>query len=122
MSHLVLLPSLYEVACLGNGGRGSLHIGEKRMAGSVLREGRYQRLVEKDYNCMLIVYIFSICELGVLFTVVLRCKCCSVSEHTTVAVVCMITLRNTCTEAEFLDIIGTKVLRVFLLAIHSLLY
>jgi hypothetical protein len=27
-----------------------------------------------------------------------------------------------CTEAEFLDIIGTKVLRVFLLAIHSHLY
>jgi hypothetical protein len=29
---------------------------------------------------------------------------------------------NICTEAEFLDIIGIKVLSVFLLAIHSHLY
>jgi hypothetical protein len=30
--------------------------------------------------------------------------------------------RETSAEAEFLDVIGTKVLRVFLLAIHSQLY
>ena len=30
--------------------------------------------------------------------------------------------QSRCTEAEFLDVIGTKVFRVFLLAIHSHLY
>ncbi len=32
------------------------------------------------------------------------------------------TEKKGCTEAEFLDVIGTKVVRVFLLAIHSHLY
>ncbi len=74
MSHLVLLPSLYEVACLGKGEGGeSAYRGEKDGRKCTKSGEIYQRVVKKDYNCRLGFLTLRICEFGVLFTVVLHC-------------------------------------------------